>query len=75
MFPTPSQIRAARALLALTQEEAAERAGVSPRTWTDVEKGAASQTVVERVTIVLQEAGVDFVAGRGGRRRGVRLRD
>lgn len=73
MLPSPQQIRAARALLDLTQEQAAALVGVSPRTWTDVERGTASEATVERVMGTLMGEGVEFVAGPGGRRRGVRL--
>lgn len=74
MLPTPQQIRAARALLDLTQEEAAALVGVSPRTWTEVERGTASEQTVEKVMGRLMGEGVDFVASASGKRRGVRLR-
>lgn len=74
MLPTPQQIRAARALLDLTQEEAAVLVGVSPRTWTEVERGTASEQTVEKVMGRLMGEGVDFVSSPTGRKRGVRLR-
>lgn len=74
MLPTPHQIRAARALLVLTQEEAADLVGVSARTWTEVEKGTASEAAVEKVMGGLMGR-VEFTASRNGKRRGVRLRD
>lgn len=73
MLPTASQIRAARALLGITQEEAAALVGVSGRTWTDVEKGIASEAVIERVMGVMLGQGVEFTVSRGGKRRGVSL--
>jgi transcriptional regulator with XRE-family HTH domain len=62
---TPEQIRAARALLRMEQEELAKRAGVSVTTIRRLEaaKGeyAVASETAERVQVVLQEAGVEFI--------------
>jgi transcriptional regulator with XRE-family HTH domain len=75
MLPTPTQIRAARALLNLTQEEAAVLVGISKRTWVAVEQGVASADSVQAVMGALMGAGIEFLATKAGRSRGVRLRD
>ena len=62
---TPEQIKAARALLRMEQEELARRAGVSVTTIrrleaVDREYAVAEQTA-EGVQNALQEAGVEFI--------------
>lgn len=89
-FPVPptteqvlvgTQIRAARAMLDLSQRDLACRTGTSVSTLRDLEKGgslsAANPLVIRRLCKVLSDAGVDFVSdglyvGIGG--PGVRLR-
>jgi transcriptional regulator with XRE-family HTH domain len=62
---TPEQIKAARALLRMEQEELAKRAGVSVTTIRRLEaaKGdyAVAQETAEGVQMALQEAGVEFI--------------
>jgi transcriptional regulator with XRE-family HTH domain len=74
MSISPSQCRAARALLNWSQDELSERAGVSKRTIADLELGAHFAT--ERTSNALQEtleaSGVVFIPANGGG-PGVRL--
>ena len=68
---TPEQIKAARALLRMEQEELAKRAGVSVTTIRRLEAAdreyAVAQETAEGVQNALQEAGVEFI--RDGVRR------
>jgi len=73
---TPSQSRAARALINLTQPKLAEAAGVGLSTVVDFEKSrraisADAQAAIQRA---LEDAGVEFIAENGGG-PGVRLRN
>ena len=62
---TPQQIKAARALLRMEQEELARRAGVSVTTIRRLEAAGGEYTVAEatagEVQMALQEAGVAFI--------------
>lgn len=62
---TAEQIKAARALLRLEQEELARRAGVSVSTIRRAEaaygEGLVAEQTVELVRNVLEEAGVEFI--------------
>ena len=62
---TPEQIKAARALLRMEQEELARRAGVSVTTIRRLEAADCDYTVAEEtaagVQNALQEAGVEFI--------------
>ncbi len=72
---TPDQIRAARALLRIEQEELASRVHVSVVTIRRLEAAAAqraSRAVREEVRQVLEQAGAEFVEGGVRRRRTVR---
>jgi transcriptional regulator with XRE-family HTH domain len=72
---TPEQIRAARALLRIEQEELASRAHVSVVTIRRLEAAdaqRASATTREEVRQVLEQAGAEFVEGGVRRRRTVR---
>lgn len=73
MLVSPEQIRAARALLRLDQQELAARAGLSVVTLRRLEtpEGAVRVTPasVESVRRVLEQAGAEFIAD-GVRRRG-----
>ena len=65
---TPSQSRAARALINLTQPKLAEAAGVGLSTVVDFEKSrraisADAQAAIQRA---LEDAGVEFIAENGG---------
>ncbi len=68
---TSEQIKAARALLRMEQEELAKRAGVSVTTIRRLEAASGEYTVAEdtagEVQMALQEAGVEFI--RDGVRR------
>lgn len=62
---TPEQIKAARALLRMEQEELARRAGVSVTTIRRLEAAdreyAVAEETAEGVQNALQEAGVEFI--------------
>jgi transcriptional regulator with XRE-family HTH domain len=74
MSLSPSQCRAARALLNWSQEELSERSGVAKKTIADLERDARFAT--ERTSSALQEtleaSGVVFIPANGGG-PGVRL--
>jgi transcriptional regulator with XRE-family HTH domain len=72
---TPSQCRAARALIDLTQPKLAEAAGVGLSTVVDFEKSrrAVSDAAKEAIRAALEAAGVEFIPENGGG-AGVRLR-
>lgn len=68
---TPEQIKAARALLRMEQEELARRAGVSVTTIRRLEAAGdypVAEDTQEEVRMALQEAGVEFILD------GVRIR-
>ena len=72
---TPDQLRAARALLGLSQPDVATAAGVSTMTVKRAEgsgKPAASTDAVVKIRAALEAAGVVFIAENGGG-AGVRL--
>ena len=73
MLVSPEQVRAARALLRLGQDELARRAGVSTVTVRRVEAGSAdvAASTVEGLRRALETAGIEFIEG-GVRRRPVR---
>jgi len=70
---TPSQCRAARALLDWTQTEAADAAGLGVSTVIDFERERrrVSEDAVAAIRKALEKAGVEFT---NGKRPGVRLR-
>jgi transcriptional regulator with XRE-family HTH domain len=74
----PEQIRAARALLRIEQQDLARRSSISVITLRRLEAGnsssGVSESVVERVQQALERAGVEFIEG-GVRRRRARDRD
>jgi transcriptional regulator with XRE-family HTH domain len=73
---SPSQIRAARALVGWSQTEVAEAAGLSIPTIKRAEADGGirvSQDAVEAIADALRKAGVEFIAENGGG-AGVRLR-
>ena len=73
---TPDQLRAARALLGLSQPEVADAAKVSSMTVKRAEesgKPAASSDAVAAIRAALESAGVIFIEENGGG-PGVRLR-
>jgi transcriptional regulator with XRE-family HTH domain len=72
MLITPDQIRAARALLRMDQDELARRANVSVVTVRRLEApdglGKVGPGMVDEITRTLEAAGVEFIE-RGVRRR------
>ncbi len=73
---TPEQLRAARAMIGLSQAELAERVGQSTMTIRRAETSGgpivASQTI-DAIRAALEAAGVEFIPENGGG-AGVRLR-
>ena len=73
---SPAQVRAARALLGMTQGQLAKAAGLGLSTVVDFEKGRrqVSDETVEAIRRALERAGVEFIhengAGEGVRRKG-----
>jgi transcriptional regulator with XRE-family HTH domain len=70
MLKTGNQLKAARALVGLSQNDVAERAGVHLNTISSMEKRGPNLLtsgfdVVTRVARVLEAAGVMFIAGNG----------
>lgn len=73
-----AQIRAARALLDISQFKLAALASVSESTIKRLEAASQIRGAAEsiwKVQRVLEEAGVEFVAADGSRGPGVRLRE
>jgi transcriptional regulator with XRE-family HTH domain len=72
---TPSQCRAARAIIGLSRKEVAQAANVAERTLVDFERGARQPyaRTLKDVKIALEEAGVEFIDENGGG-AGVRLK-
>lgn len=74
---TPEQIKAARALLRMEQEELAWRAGVSVTTIRRLEAAGGEYTVAEatagEVQMALEDAGVEFI--HDGVRKVDRIKD
>jgi len=73
---TPEQIRAARAILGMSQPQVADASGVSAMTVKRAEgsgKPAASEQAIAAIRAALESAGVEFLAENGGG-AGVRLR-
>jgi transcriptional regulator with XRE-family HTH domain len=72
---TPSQFRAARALLDMTQTQLSEAAALGLSTVVDFEKGRrqVSKEAVEKIRVALKDAGIDFISENGGG-EGLRLR-
>ena len=72
---TPSQCRAARALIQLSQARLAEAASISKQTLVDFERGARQpyDRTLADIVKALEAAGVEFIPENGGG-AGVRLR-
>ncbi|MFC3221289.1 helix-turn-helix transcriptional regulator [Tianweitania populi] len=70
----PAQVRAARGLLALTQQDLAALSHVSLRTVVQLERGdrPVSPSICQAIKLSLEAAGVDFLPANGGG-PGVRL--
>jgi transcriptional regulator with XRE-family HTH domain len=76
MMPvTSAQLRMARAALNWTVRDLAEATGLHRNTITNIEVGryAGDQKSLERIEVVLRNAGVEFIDENGGG-PGVRLR-
>lgn len=75
----PLQIRAARALLDMSQLELAERASVGIATIKRIEAAGVTLVgnarTVARIQAALEVAGVEFIDATGDRGPGVRLRE
>jgi DNA-binding XRE family transcriptional regulator len=71
----PSQVRAARGLLAWSQDELSSASGVPKRTIVRMELGEGSpqRRTCSAIRTALEAAGVEFIAENGGG-AGVRLR-
>ncbi|GLS20706.1 transcriptional regulator [Labrys miyagiensis] len=71
----PSQVRAARGLLNLTQQDLAELSQVSLRTIVQLERGnKVSGSVLTALQLSLEAAGVEFIPDNGGG-AGVRFKE
>ena len=64
---TPAQCRAARALLAITQQRLADMADVSLHTITDfeMEQRQISEGLVHTIEVALEAAGIHFIPEHG----------
>lgn len=71
---TPEQLRAARALLGLSQDDIANKIGSSSKTVRRAESGPkqVSESTVTAIRTVLEAEGVEFIPENGGG-AGVRL--
>lgn len=72
---SPSQVRAARALLDMTQPALAQAAGLGLSTIVDMERGRrqVSPSAAAAIRAALETAGIQFIEENGGG-PGVRLR-
>lgn len=72
----PSQVRAARGLLNLTQQDLANISRVSLRTIVQLERGEKppSPSIVQALSLSLEAAGVEFIPENSGGGVGVRLK-
>jgi transcriptional regulator with XRE-family HTH domain len=68
MYPTPPQLRAARALLNLKQEEIARRASLSARTVISAEQGKTARATSAALMAAYMELGVRFDGTPDGKR-------
>lgn len=73
---TPAQCRAARALVAMSQDRLAEASGVAKRTIASFEKEERQpyDRTLSALRLALEKAGIEFLAENGGG-AGVRLRN
>ena len=72
-----NQIKAARALLGLSQGELAEIAGLGIATIKRIETASAlrgAATTIWKIQRALEKGGIEFIQAEGGRGPGVRLR-
>ena len=77
MILTPTQCRAARGLLAWSQDQLAKQADVGNSTVRDFEKGRRAPLDENLIAIrsALEDAGVEFIPAKNGKGVGVRLRE
>jgi transcriptional regulator with XRE-family HTH domain len=77
MILSPAQCRAARGLMAWSQDQLAKHAGVGNSTVRDFEKGrrVPSNDSLVAIRSALEEAGVDFIPAKSAKGVGVRLRE
>lgn len=68
MTITSAQIRAARGLLDISQQELADLSKVSLRTIVQVERGSkpASESIAQALALSLEAAGIEFIPENGG---------
>jgi transcriptional regulator with XRE-family HTH domain len=77
MILTPDQCRAARGLVAWSQDQLAKHASVGNSTVRDFEKGRRFplDENLAAIRAALEKAGVEFIPARSGKGAGVRLRE
>ena len=66
---TPAQLRAARALIAITRDELGRRSGLSAQTIRRMEGAGAGGSLpgnIQAVQNALEAAGVEFISENGG---------
>jgi predicted transcriptional regulator len=75
MTITPAQVRGARAMIGMLQEELAEAAGVTRKTLATLEAGQTRPhpSTIERMRTVLEKRGIVFFESEEG--RGVMLKE
>ncbi|MBR2688766.1 MAG: helix-turn-helix transcriptional regulator [Aquamicrobium sp.] len=68
MTITSAQIRAARGLLDISQQDLAELSKVSLRTIVQIERGTkpASESIIQALVLSLKSAGIEFIPENGG---------
>lgn len=71
---TPAQIRGARAMLAWSIDDLAEKSSIHRNTVLRAEKGEATAPTLASIRLALERAGIIFIS-RNGSGEGVRLAD
>jgi transcriptional regulator with XRE-family HTH domain len=68
---TPTQMRAARAILDISQGEAAKLLGIAPNTLSKIESGQADPPAsrIDEIQKIYEAQGIEFTEGDGARRR------
>lgn len=71
-----SQVRAARALLGISQDELAAKSGIPKRTIVrfELEEGVPRQSTADAISDALEDAGIRFIAENSTEGEGVRFR-